>query len=290
MPVDSDFDFQNVTFGEQTWRFHDSGSGKPVVLLHGFPDLPQSYASIARSLTLAGYRAIVPYLRGYHPATIVDDRPYDALHTAEDAIGLLDALGLESAAFVGHDWGASIVWGVAALAPARVDAIIPIAIPHPVTLKPKNALQAAGALALGRHFLFFKTPWADAQTRRNDFAYIEALYERWAPSWKGPERDAALARVKEAFRDPAVLQGAIDYYRALSPEIDHRLLAKPACRGLLVAGEKDFGGHLGPYKKSRSWFEAGAELLVVPHAGHWPHFEAPDLFLENLLDFLRVLD
>ena len=99
---------------------------------------------VADSLNQAGYRTIVPYLRGYHPDTLVPGRPYDALHIAEDAIGLLDALGLESAVLVGHDWGATVVYGAAALAPDRVQAIVPIAIPHPRTLKPKNALQALG--------------------------------------------------------------------------------------------------------------------------------------------------
>lgn len=282
-------EFQNTTLGGQTWRYHDSGQGRAVVLLHGFPDLPHSYANVARTLNERGYRTILPYLRGYHPDTIVAGRSYDAVSIAEDAVGLLDALELRSAVLVGHDWGASVVWGAAALAPARVDAIVPIAIPHPKTLKPKNALQAIGVLVLARHFIFFKTPWADAITRRNDFAYIEELYRRWGPGWDGGERDAAVERIKEAFRDPIVLSGAIDYYRDVSPQIDRRLTGQLRCRGLMVAGGKDFGGHMGPYKKSEALFEDGAELLVVPGAGHWPHRENEALFTDRLLDFLKKL-
>lgn len=282
-------EFQNATLGGQTWRFHDSGQGRAVVLIHGFPDLPHSYANIARALNVAGYRTVLPYLRGYHADTIVPGRPYDAVSIAEDAIGLLDALGLSSAVLVGHDWGASVVWGAAALAPNRIDAIVPIAIPHPKTLKPKNAVEAAGALLVARHFVFFKTPWADAVTRRHDFAYIDELQRRWAPKWKGPERDAAIERVKEAFRDPVVLGGAIDYYRAISTKIDRRLVGPIRGRGLMVAGEKDFGGHIGPYKKSQTLFEDGAELWIVPGAGHWPHREEESLFVDRLLDFLGNL-
>lgn len=282
-------EFQNVTLGQQTWRYHDSGQGRAVVLIHGFPDLPHSYATIARALNDSGYRTILPYLRGYHPDTIVPGRPYDAVSIAEDAVGLLDALGLSSAVLVGHDWGASVVWGAAALAPERVDAIVPIAIPHPKTLKPKNALEAVGVLVLARHFVFFKTPWADAVTRRHDFAHIDALYRRWAPNWKGLDRDAAVERVKAAFRDPAVLGGAIDYYRAVSTQIDRRLTGQLRGRGLMVAGGKDFGGHIGPYKKSKALFEDGAELLVVPGAGHWPHREEEALFIDRLLGFLEKL-
>jgi len=279
-------EFENATLADQTWRYNDSGQGPPVVLFHGFPDTPHSYAGIARSLNEAGYRTIVPYLRGYHPDTLVPGRPYDALNNAQDVIGLLDALGLKSAALVGHDWGATVVYGAAALAPDRVDAIVPIAIPHPRTLKPKNTLQAAGMLIMSRHFLYFKLPWAEAGTRRSDFRYIETLYRRWAPGWKGPERDAAVARAKEAFSSPEVLAGAIDWYRALGSKIDRRLTAPIKCSGLMVAGGKDFGGRLGPYKKSQALFEGGAELLVMPEAGHWPHREEEPQFTEALIRFL----
>jgi len=284
-----DSDFRNVTRGSQTWRYADCGKGRPVVLIHGFPDTPHSYAGIARSLNDAGYRTIVPYLRGYHPDTLVPGRPYDALSIAEDAIGLLDALGLESAVLVGHDWGASLVYGAAALAPDRVDAIVPIAIPHPSTLKPKSALQALGLLVVARHFLYFQLPWAVAGTRANQFEYLETLYQRWAPRWQGPERDASLARAKEAFSNPEVLQAAIDYYREVSTRIEGRLAGPMACRGLMIAGGMDFGGHLGPYKKSQGLFQRGAEVLVMPEAGHWPHRELESRFTEALVRFLGEL-
>ena len=282
-------EFQNVTRGKQTWRYHDAGRGHPVVVFHGFPDTPHSYAGIAQALNQAGYRTILPYLRGYHPDTIVPGRRYDARSLAEDVIGLLDALRLQSAALVGHDWGAWLLYGAAALAPERVDAIVPIAIPHPNTLKPKNPLEAVGALFMARHLLYFQMPWCEAGTRRNEFAYVETLYRRWAPNWKGPERDAALARAKEAFSDPAVLKGSIDWYRGILEKPEPPLLgmSKPLrTSGLMVAGGKDFGGHLGPYKKSQALFERGAEILVMPDAGHWPHREDEPKFTDALIRFL----
>ena len=283
-------EFQNVTREEQTWRYHDAGQGPPVLLFHGFPDTPYSYAGIARALNQAGYRTILPYLRGYHPDTLVRGRGYDARSVAEDAIGLLDALELESAVLVGHDWGATVVYAATALAPDRVDAIVPIAIPHPKTLKPENALQALGALFMARHFLYFQMPWSEAGTRRNDFAYLETIYRRWSPAWRGAERDDALRRAKEAFSDPEVLEGAIDWYRALFKKPERPLpgIGKPLrTRGLMVAGGKDFGGHLGPYKKSQALFEGGAEVLVMPDAGHWPHREDEPKFIAALIRFLR---
>jgi pimeloyl-ACP methyl ester carboxylesterase len=287
--VVTELEFRNVTRDGQTWRYHDAGSGPPVVLFHGFPDTPHSYAGIARALNEAGYRTVLPYLRGYHADTIVPGRGYDALSIAEDAVGLLDALDIESAVLVGHDWGAMVIYGAAALAPERVRGLVPIAIPHPKTLKPKNVLQAAGMLVMSRHFIYFQMPWCEAGTRRNDFAYIERLYRRWSPGWKGPERDAAVARTKDAFSDPAVLTGAIDWYRAMSAKTDRplgKLRGPLRTRGLMVAGGKDFGGHLGPYKKSQALFEEGAEVVVMPEAGHWPHREDEPKFKDTLIRFL----
>ena len=109
--------FRNVSLGEQTWRYYELGSGRPVILLHGFPDTPHSYLNIAQALKQDGYRAIVPYLRGYHRDTLVEGRAYDPITIGEDAIRLLDALKLDSAVLVGHDWGASIVYAAAAIAP-----------------------------------------------------------------------------------------------------------------------------------------------------------------------------
>jgi pimeloyl-ACP methyl ester carboxylesterase len=282
-------DFRNLTRGNQTWRYHDAGEGPAVVLIHGFPDTPQSWGRLATMLNREGYRTIVPYLRGYHPDTIVEGRPYDALTLAEDVIGLMDALEVESAVVIGHDWGATLVYGVAALAPERVDAAVPIALPHPKTLKPKNVLQTVAVFVLAPHFVFFQLPWAEWGTRRGDFAYIDDIYRRWSPKWQDGERDAAVARVKAAFSDPAVLNGAIDYYRAMFKKPDRSLAPLNApldTRALLVAGAEDFGGRLGPYKKTAKLFTQGADLLVIDSAGHWPHQEHPTRFEETLLPFL----
>ena len=282
-------DFRNLTRGNQTWRFHDAGDGPAVVLFHGFPDTPQSWERFTTKLNSEGYRTIVPYLRGYHPDTIVEGRAYDALTLAEDVVGLLDALELESATLVGHDWGATLIYGAAALVPERVDGLVPVAIAHPNTLKPKNALEILGLLIMARHFIFFQLPWAEWGTRRGNFAYIDDIYRRWAPKWQDAERDAAVARMKAACADPAVLTGVIDYYRAMfkKPERSLKPLSPPLdTRALLVAGGEDFGGRLGPYKKTQAMFTGNAELLVIEHAGHWPHQERPDQFTDALLDFL----
>ena len=196
----------------QGFVFAEAGDGPLIILLHGFPDTPHGWERIAAGLADAGYRAVRPWLRGYHPDTIVEGRPYDPVTIASDPITFLDALGERDAILVGHDWGASMVYGAATLYPDRVRAIVPIAIPHP-TLLPRNP----STLWAARHFLALKMPWAEKAVRRADFAYLETLYRRWSPNWVGAARERSLADAKSAFADQRSLSGALDYYRALSP-------------------------------------------------------------------------
>jgi pimeloyl-ACP methyl ester carboxylesterase len=268
----------------QGFVFAESGDGPLVILLHGFPDTPHGWERIAAGLADAGYRAVRPWLRGYHPETIVEDRPYDVVTIASDPIRLLDALGEREAILVGHDWGASIVYGAATLHPDRVRAIVPIAIPHP-TLLPRDP----STLWAARHFLSLKMPWAERAVRRGNFAYLDALYGRWAPNWAGPARDRSLADVKSAFADQRSLGGALDYYRALSPKPAPELARPPAARGLVVGGTTDI---LDPdlYRQTAGLIGAGSDSLIVEGAGHWPHREGEDAFLARLIEFVGEVD
>ena len=87
-----------------------AGSGPAVVLAHGFPEIGYSWRYQVPALVAAGYRVIVPDMRGYGES----DRPqdvssYSAANVGKDLIGVLDSLGEQQAVFVGHDWGAGIV-------------------------------------------------------------------------------------------------------------------------------------------------------------------------------------
>ncbi len=110
---------------------YEQGQGPPVVLLHGFPELAYSWRHQFPALADAGFRAIAPDQRGYGRTTApADVSAYRVSELIADVHGLLDALELESAAFVGHDWGALLLWQMAMLAPGRIDSLAILNIPH----------------------------------------------------------------------------------------------------------------------------------------------------------------
>jgi pimeloyl-ACP methyl ester carboxylesterase len=105
--------------------------GPPLVLCHGFPELWYSWRHQLPVLGEAGYRALAPDLRGYgrssHPSG--DVAAYGSDRLTEDLCGLLDHFGYDQAAFVGHDWGAMLVWEMGKLHPDRVASIYNLSVP-----------------------------------------------------------------------------------------------------------------------------------------------------------------
>lgn len=262
----------------------DEGSGDAVVLFHGFPDTAATWDGIADALVADGHRVIVPHLRGYHPDTVNPARGYQALELAEDVLAVLDVCGVEQATLVGHDWGATLVYGAAGLAPERVRGVVACAIPHPRTLALSPSL-----LVKARHFVALKMPWAAREFASRNFRAVDTLYRRWAPNWVGPERDLCVAHVKTAFADPAVLNAALGYYRDLSPKAPPEVRRRLAMPGLVVGGTRDL---VPPeaFEASRTAFTGPIDVEIFDGAGHWPHREDEERFIALLRDFLARLD
>ncbi len=268
----------HVTANGLPFAYLEQGTGPLVLLLHGFPDTAYTWEHVLPALAAAGYRAVAPFTRGYHPTALAPDGKYDTDTLARDAIELVGALGAEQAIIVGHDWGASAAYGAAALAPERFRLLVTLAVPHPRGLKPTPRLVWAL-----RHFVSLRGRNAVAKAQRDDFAYIDTLVRRWSPAWQVPPDETK--RVKEAFRQPGCLDAAISYYRQVRPPrlpASHRLPIKvPA---VAFAGEHDI---IAPraFEKVRHCFEGPYQVVQVP-GGHFMHREHPETFATELV---RVL-
>ncbi|WP_299263585.1 alpha/beta hydrolase [uncultured Psychrosphaera sp.] len=106
-------------------------AGKPIVLCHGFPENAFSWRFQIPELVKAGYHVIVPNQRGYGNSSCPTEiTAYGIEHLTGDLVALLDHYGYEKATFVGHDWGANIVWSLALLHPEKVNKIINLALPY----------------------------------------------------------------------------------------------------------------------------------------------------------------
>ena len=106
-------------------------AGKPIVLCHGFPEHAFSWRHQVPALVAAGYHIIIPNQRGYGNSSRPSEvTAYDIEHLTGDLVALLDYFGYEDAIFIGHDWGANVVWNLALLHPQRVSKIINLALPY----------------------------------------------------------------------------------------------------------------------------------------------------------------
>ncbi len=185
----------------------DEGKGDPVLLLHGFPDSSAIWRHQVPALINAGFRTIVPDLRGFGQTDApAHEEDYRLDKVLGDIAAILDELGLNKTHLVCHDWGAIVGWTFAALNPQRVDRFAALCVGHP------NAFFAAGIQQFERFWyilLFQFRGLAEQVLMRNDWA----LFREWLRDH--PDGDQFIADLSR----PGRLTAALDWYRAnLSPE------------------------------------------------------------------------
>jgi pimeloyl-ACP methyl ester carboxylesterase len=261
------------------FAYLEEGSGPLVVLVHGFPDTAHTWDRVMPALAAAGYRVVAPFTRGYHPTPIPADGKYDADTLGADVAALIEQLGgNEPAIVVGHDWGASAAYAVAAMRPELVRKLVTIGIPHPRSVTPTPWL----AWKL-RHFVFLGRKRAADKMLRADLAYVDTLVSRWSPAWQVPPGETD--RVKAAFREPGCLDAALGYYRqsgARLPPSQRKPIEVPS---VAFAGLHDSIFKPKAYEKARKMYRSTYEVVAMP-GGHFMHREHPEHFIRELV---RVL-
>src|SRR5882724_4715327 len=161
------------------FAYLEQGQGPLVLLVHGFPDTAHTWDRAMAAIAKAGFRAVAPFTRGYHPTEIPPNGPFDSETCGRDILALIEALGERTAVVVGHDWGASAAYAAAALGPERVRQLVTLAIPHPRSLKPSPA-----AIWKLRHFFVLRRDGIAEKIRRDNYQYIDKLWRRWSRAWK----------------------------------------------------------------------------------------------------------
>jgi pimeloyl-ACP methyl ester carboxylesterase len=281
--------------------YEDSGpqAGFPVLLMHGFPYDPRCYDEVVPPLAAAGYRAIVPYLRGYGATRFLSastPRSGEQAALGQDLLDLMDALDLPRAALVGFDWGGRAACIVAALWPERVRCL--------VSANGYNIQDIAGsvrpAAPAQEHRLwyqyYFHTERGRAGLTANRRELGKLLWQLWSPNWKFD--DATYARTAPSFDNPDFVDVVIHSYRhrfgyaAGDPAlagVEQRLAARPPITvpTIVLQGEGDgVAGGTRADTQARL-FTGPYQRRLIPRIGHDVPQEAPQETAAALLELLR---
>ncbi len=281
---------RRIDVGEIELSITEAGEdGELVVLLHGFPELAHSWRHQLPALGAAGFRAVAPDLRGYGesdaPSEVAD---YALPKLVGDITGLLGALGAERAHLVGHDWGGSIAWALAARAPHLVQSLTILNSPHPVASAETRQLPEQQQKSW--YMLLFQFAGvAEEWLSMDDFANLRRfVFDTAAPhTFPSADREvfcAALAR-------PGRLTAALNYYRAnippeswLKPPPDLPPIAVPTT---ILWGEADVYMSAALLERSIQKITGPLHVERLPGVSHWVAQEVPDQVTELILAGLR---
>jgi len=312
-------------------RIHiaEQGVGPLVVLCHGFPECWYSWRHQLPALAEAGFHAVAPDMRGYGQS----DRPdaidqYTLVHLVGDMVGLLDALGAESAVIAGHDWGAPVAWHAALLRPDRFRAVIGLSVPF----RPRGAVRPTTVMPQTDdavfYQLYFQTPGvAEAEFERDVRTTLRRLlYSASGDAPRGdasivkpdtvgmvPRRGGFLSRSMDASSLPPWLteadleffvgefartgfRGGLNWYRNIDRNWELLAPFAGACvnvPALYIAGDRDlvvaFRGMDQLISNLSQFVPRLRRTLMLPGCGHWTQQERPEAVNAAMLDFLRGL-
>jgi pimeloyl-ACP methyl ester carboxylesterase len=308
-------------------RMHiaEKGTGPLVLLCHGFPESWYSWRHQIEALAGAGYRVVAPDMRGYgqtEAPEAIDQ--YTLLHLVGDMVGVLDALGEDSAVIAGHDWGAPVAWHAAMMRPDRFHAAMVLSVPY----RPRGAVRPTSVMPRTDtavfYQLYFQTPGvAEGDLEADVRATIRGSLIRL--SGDAPPEDGSFAMVPLAGGLRAGARGAeqvglpewlteadIDFYTAEFTRTGFRgglnwyrnidrsweILApfagaKINVPALFVAGDRDlvlrFPGATEYLASLPKFVPALHGPVLLPGCGHWTQQERPVAVNDAMLGFLRGL-
>lgn len=273
--------------------------GPAVLLLHGWPYDIHTYVDVAPLLAQAGYRVIVPYLRGYGTTRFLSqDTPRNGQQSAiaADMIALMDALGIEKAVLGGCDWGARTVNIMAALWPERCKAMVSVSGyligSQEINRKP---LSPSAELAWWYQF-YFATERGRLGYEENRRAFAKLIWQIASPTWKFD--DATFDRSAAAFDNPDHVAVVIDNYRwRLSladgerkyDAYEKRLAEGPKISVSTITLEGDANGapHPQPAAYAGKFSGKYEHRTITGGIGHNLPQEAPQAFAQAVLDVDR---
>ena len=270
--------------------------GPALILLHGWPYDIHTYVDVAPLLALAGYRVIVPYLRGYGPTRFLSDetlRNGQQSALAADTVALMDALRIQRAIVAGCDWGARTACIVAALWPERCKALVSVS-GYLIGSQAANAAPLLPEAELAWWYQFYfatERGRAGYEKYRKEFARL--IWRTASPKWGFD--DATFDRSAAAFDNPDHVAVVIHNYRwriglaqgePVFDVMEWQLADTPAIRVPTITLEGDANGapHPDPASYVKRFTGRYAHRLVEGGIGHNLPQEAPRAFAEAVIE------
>ncbi|MGF6773788.1 pimeloyl-ACP methyl ester carboxylesterase [Paraburkholderia sp. GAS199] len=274
-------------------------NGPVVILLHGWPYDINSFAEVTPLLVAAGYRVIVPFLRGYGTTRIVSpDTPRNGQQAviAVDIINLMDALKIDKAILGGFDWGARTVNIIAALWPERCKAMVSVSGYLIGSQAANKAPLPPKAEFAWWYQFYFATERGQAGYEANRHDFNKLIWHTASPKWDFD--DATYERSAASFNNPDHVAIVISNYRwrlglvngeAKYDELERRLAAGPTISVPTITMEGDANGaaHPEPAAYAKKFTGKYAHRNIGGGIGHNLPQEAPKAFADAIIDVAR---
>jgi len=270
--------------------------GPAVILLHGWPYDIHSYAAVTPSLAAAGFRVIVPYLRGYGPTRFRSDAtPRNGQQSAlgADAVALMDALGIGHAIIGGFDWGARTANVVAARWPGRCRALVSVSGYLIGNQQAGRAPLAPAAELSWWYQFYFATERGRAGYDRYRREFARLIWHTASPEWKFSDADFDLSAA--SFDNPDHVAIVIHNYRwrlgladgeERYDELERQLAVSPVITVPTITLEGDANGapHPEPAAYRDKFAGAYEHRTITGGIGHNLPQEAPQAFAQAVID------
>ena len=300
-------------------HYVEAGEGPLVVLCHGFPESWYSWRHQLLALSARGYHAVAPDQRGYGRTDAPEDiGAYTQFHLVGDIVGLVHALGEETAVIVGHDWGAPVAWNAAMWRPDMFRGVVAMSVPLSgrSTFPPTAGMKATFGDSFF-YILHFQTPGVAEHELQRDVkrSLRMLLYSASGDNTtRGAEPLPNTAGFLDSMTDPAELpgwlneedldyfakeflrtgfRGGLNWYRNIDRNWDltapfHGMkVNQPA---LYIIGERDVTRGFLSAEQMREMVPNLTEVVTLPGIGHWTQQESPQATNEALIKFLDSLD
>ncbi|WP_284747329.1 alpha/beta fold hydrolase [Amycolatopsis sp. RTGN1] len=251
--------------------------GRPVLLLHGFPEAAAEWEHQVATLGVLGYRAVAPDQRGYSPGVRPEQAAeYSIDHLVEDVVAIAGQLGWAQFDLVGHDWGGAVAWWTADAHPERLRSLTVVSTPHPAALA--EAMKTDEDQHLRTRYMteWRQTRVTERRMLENDARALRDMFERRVPLHK-------IEDYVQRLSEPGALTAALNWYRAGRPGGKIGKISVPT---LYIWSTEDVSFGSIAALDTANWVTGPFRFEMVEDVTHWVPEEAPEAVTSLIVEHL----